>query len=138
MYYTCSISMLLNYKHCDDLRFNESLGLGNRISQGEETDFVERVVEKSNPVFKYIADVYIYHPRKTNYPANVFYSLSYFLSYKLRRSKNKNMYIRYSLFFYFKYITVGFILFFKFKYRSILFNVLKGFFDGYSDKLSVF
>ncbi|MDH2377311.1 MULTISPECIES: hypothetical protein [Providencia] len=134
MFYTCSISFILPYKISKGYRFNEKIGLGNVINQGEETDYLERLISEKKINFIFQPNIKIFHPRKTNYPNKVFYSLAYFLSYKCVHSSNKSLYFKYSILFFSKYILFSIFLVWKKKYRGLLFHTLHGVKDGIRDK----
>ncbi|GDX07044.1 hypothetical protein [Buttiauxella sp. A111] len=138
MFYACSISIILPYKYANGLEFNEKLGLGNIINQGEETDYLERIILKFNPRVFYKHDCFVFHPRKNDYNPHVFFSLSYFLSNKLINSNLKGMYFKYSILFYFKYLFAFGVLIFNSRKRAIFFSCLKGIFLGVKDIYSVY
>lgn len=79
----CSICLVVPYKKLFDakLYFNEKLGLGNTISQGEESLFIYKLC--GNNVKIYYKDYYIYHPYKLSGNIRNYYSLSYFWAWGL-------------------------------------------------------
>ncbi|MDT8823876.1 hypothetical protein NX014_06315 [Vibrio vulnificus] len=133
MFYTCSISFILPYKIVKSNRFNSNIGLGNEVNQGEESDFLERIISKFPLSFIYLPEIPIYHPRKTDYPVKVFYSMSYFLSHKLVSSGNKKLYLKYACFFYLKYCFFSLFIFWNAKYRKIFRQSVLGAIDGIAD-----
>lgn len=74
----CSICLVVPYKNLLNAKiyFNEKLGLGNTISQGEESLFIYKL--HSNGARIYYKEYYIYHPYKLSNNINNYYSLSYF------------------------------------------------------------
>lgn len=58
-----SITIFVKNKKNEELRFDENLGVGTRLSSGEETDFI---LELLNRGYKgtYYCDIYVYHPQK--------------------------------------------------------------------------
>ena len=79
----CSICLVVPYKSLFETKayFNEKLGLGNTISQGEESLFIYKL--HANGVRIYYKDYYIYHPYKNSNNIKNYYSLSYFWSWGL-------------------------------------------------------
>lgn len=112
------------------LFFNEKLGLGNFISQGEESLFIYNLHKKGIKIF-YDTHL-IYHPYKRSFNIRNFYSMSYFWSLGLFHISH--------IFFWptVKYLakyTVALIFCMKEKrYFKIFKNVWMGFFDGARDR----
>lgn len=79
----CSICLVVPYKKiCDEkLYFNEKLGLGNTISQGEESLFIYKLCSYNVKIC--YKDYYIYHPYKLSNNIRNYYSLSYFWAWGL-------------------------------------------------------
>jgi len=82
MFYGVSISFLFRYEAIKGLRFKENIGLGNKISQGEESLFVMRLL-KLRPDVKVAVcvEVAVYHPWKFASSSNNHSSLGYFLGW---------------------------------------------------------
>jgi hypothetical protein len=86
MFYGVSISFLFRYGAIKGMRFKENIGLGNSISQGEESLFVMRLLErKRNLVISSCPEVAVYHPWKFASSSNNHSSLGYFLGWAIRR-----------------------------------------------------
>ncbi|OBY37021.1 hypothetical protein PR729_10095 [Providencia rettgeri] len=64
MFYTCSISFVLPYKISKGYRFNEKIGLGNVINQGEETDYLERLISGKKINFIFQPNIKIFSSKK--------------------------------------------------------------------------
>lgn len=80
----CSICLVVPYKNLlnEKIYFNEKLGLGNTISQGEESLFIYKL--HSNGIRIYYKEYYIYHPYKLSNNINNYYSLSYFWAWGVK------------------------------------------------------
>jgi len=129
----CLVVILNDLYKCK-IYFNEKIGLGNDISQGEESYFIYQL--HAEGVSIYYDSHYIYHPYKKTFNTKNFYSLSYFLAYCSFHKSSifvvpflKNL-IKY---------TVMFVMTVKDKRYSYLFiNVWKGVIDGIIDSKKVF
>lgn len=79
----CSICLVVPYKELYENRmyFNTKLGLGNTISQGEESLFIYKLHKKSIKIF--YKEYFIYHPYKLSNNIKNYYSLSYFWAWGL-------------------------------------------------------
>lgn len=112
-----------------NLRFNEKLGLGCEISQGEESLFIYNLHRDGLKVY-YDAHL-IYHPYKKLFSEKNFYSLSYFWSAASKYISR--CFIVPSLKMLLKY-TLGLCLFPKDKrYFKLFLMVWKGYLDGKKD-----
>jgi hypothetical protein len=132
-----SFSIIVPFKYFknDYLKFNEKLGLGTNISQGEETFFCYQLYKLGYHFSR--LDYYVYHPYKKTFNEHNFYSLAYFLSSFTRYVSP--IFISYMLFFMAKYSVAALLGFFKDKrYFCVTKNVYKGFFDGINDIYSIF
>lgn len=115
------------------LFFNEKLGLGNSISQGEESLFIYNLHERGVKI--YYDTHLIYHPYKRNFNIKNFYSMSYFWSMGLFNISHIFMWPAIK---YLGKYTVALLFSIKERrYWSIFKNVWKGFFDGASDKSGI-
>lgn len=58
-----SITIFVRKKSSDNLEFDLNLGVGTRLSSGEETDFILNLIDNG---YKgtYFSDIYVYHPQK--------------------------------------------------------------------------
>ena len=116
---------VLNQNHF----FDENLGLGNTISQGEESLFIYKL--HNNGIKIYYDTHLIYHPYKRNFNIKNFYSMSYFWAMGLFNISH--IFFWPSLKYLCKY-TIAVLFSFKEKrYLTIFKNVWKGFFDGARD-----
>lgn len=131
----CSICIVLPLKELlsKKLYFNEKLGLGNIISQGEESLFIYILYDNGMSIIN--DNHYVYHPYKQSSNLNNYYSMSYFWTCGLFNIS--------SIFFYpcVKYLvkySIALLLFFEnSKYIEIFKLVWKGAFDGFCDKYQV-
>ena len=115
------------------LLFNEKLGVGNEISQGEESLFIYHLHTYGLRIF--YCKEYIYHPYKNNYEEKTYYSLSYF--WACATSHVSGVFLIPCARYMIKY-TVGIILSLKDrKYFRRFRMVWKGFFEGLVDKKKV-
>ena len=74
-----SIVIPLDFMLNNKLYFNEKLGLGNEISQGEESLFVYNANKKG---LRFYRDTHqIFHPYKKSFNLKNFYSMAYFWSW---------------------------------------------------------
>lgn len=131
----CSICLVVPFEVLkkNRLYFNENLGVGNDISQGEESLFIYHLHRYGLRIF--YCKEYIYHPYKNDYGEKTYYSLSYFWSCAMSHVSRIFTYpcLRYLL----KY-TVGLVLSIKDrKYLRRFKMVWKGFFEGLVDKKMV-
>lgn len=113
--------------------FNENLGLGNQISQGEESLFIYGLHIQG--VHIYYDNHLIYHPYKKNFNMKNFYSMSYFWALGLFHVSIIFLWpaVRYLV----KY-TIACILAIKDRrYLNVSLNVWSGFIDGIMDKYKV-
>ena len=123
----CSICLVLPYKEIYEkkLLFNEHLGLGNEISQGEESLFIYNLTRNGLKI--YYDEHYIYHPYKCSNNMKNYYSMSYFWSWGLFHVSPMFLYPC------LKYLTkysVGLVLCIKNKkYLRMFVSVWKGAFD---------
>lgn len=131
----CSICLVVPYKFIFEkkLYFNECLGLGNTISQGEESLFIYNL-HLNGIKINYIK-YYIYHPYKISNNIDNYYSLSYFWTWGYTHVS--------SIFAWpcIKYLgkyTIGLLLSYKNnKYPKIFRAVWKGAYDGLFNKYKV-
>ena len=131
----CSICLVAPFDVLkkNKLYFNEKLGVGNEISQGEESLFIYHLHRYGLRIF--YCKEYIYHPYKNSYGVVTYYSLSYFWSCAMSHVSRMFMVpcARYVL----KY-TIGVILSIKDKKYLLRFGMVwKGFFEGLIDKKKV-
>ena len=124
----CSICLVVPFEFLFKykLLFNEKLGLGNKISQGEESLFIYELHCKGLSIF--YSGLYIYHPYKLSNNIKNYYSLSYFWAWGLTHVSRIFAWpcIKYLV----KY-TIALILSFKSKrYPQIFKAVWKGALDG--------
>lgn len=131
----CSICLVVPFDVLkkNKLYFNEKLGVGNEISQGEESLFIYQLHCFGLKIF--YCKEYIYHPYKNSYGEKTYYGLSYFWSCAMSHISRMFMIpcARYVL----KY-TVGIILSIKDKKYIRRFRMVwKGFFEGLVDKKKV-
>lgn len=112
-----------------NLRFNERLGLGCEISQGEESLFVYELHRSGLKI--YYDSHFIYHPYKKSFSMKNFYSLSYFWSAASKYVSYRFVLPSYRMLL--KY-TLGLCLIPKDKrYFKLFLMVWKGYFDGKKD-----
>lgn len=111
------------------LYFNEKLGLGNKISQGEESLFI---YELSKTGVRIYYDTHIiYHPYKKTFNIKNFYSMAYFWAFGF--SKVSPMFLLPLLKYTIKYsIALGLVVRDQ-RYFKITINVWKGILDGIKD-----
>lgn len=131
----CSICLVVPYDFLKNTKqlFNEQLGVGNRISQGEESLFIYELHTAGLRIFYNPA--YIYHPYKQSNTFKNYYSLSYFWAWGLTHVSTIFLWpcIKYLL----KYI-VGLALVFKKKrYINLFYNVWHGAIDGVRNKYEI-
>ncbi|MCE7556848.1 hypothetical protein [Aliivibrio fischeri] len=134
--YACSISLNFPVKLIRGVFFNELLGLGNIICQGEESEFLFDIYENNTCKVMLYPHKYVYHPYKTGYPPKVFYALSYFITYSIIKKS------RHFLFFNLiklisKYTFAYFVSIFYGRkvYKDIIFNIFYGFSDAINKKI---
>lgn len=111
-------------------RFNEKLGLGNDISQGEESLFIYNLSKNGYDV--YLKELYVYHPYKLTYNLKNYYSLSYFWALGLFHISP--MFFVPCVKYLFKYTVALGLIIKNTRYFKIFKNVWHGFFDGMFDK----
>lgn len=124
----CSICLVVPYENLVTLKllFNENLGVGNRISQGEESLFIYHLHE--NGLRIYYDPHYIYHPFKLTSNIQNYYSLSYFWAWGLT---HVSKIFAWPCIKYLAKYTVALGLTFKStRYPKIFKAVWKGAFDG--------
>lgn len=124
----CSICLVVPYENLVTLKllFNENLGVGNRISQGEESLFIYHLHE--NGLRIYYNPHYIYHPYKLTSNIQNYYSLSYFWAWGLT---HLSKIFAWPCIKYLAKYTVALGLTFKStRYPKIFKAVWKGVFDG--------
>lgn len=130
-----SICLVVPAKNLVNLKlfFNEKLGLGNKISQGEESLFIYRLHKHG---IKFFYDTHlVYHPYKKNFNMKNFYSMSYF--WALGLSHISIIFLWPTIKYLIKY-TAALLLYFKDRrYFAIFRNVWNGFIDGVIDKEKV-
>lgn len=86
MFYGVSISFLFRYAAIKGMRFKENIGLGNKISQGEESLFVMRLLKERPEVeIETCPAIAVYHPWKFASNSNNHSSLGYFLGWSATR-----------------------------------------------------
>jgi hypothetical protein len=86
MFYGVSISFLFRYDAIRGMRFKENIGLGNKVSQGEESLFVMRLLERNRELrVSTCPGVAVYHPWKFATSTNNHSSLGYFLGWSVAR-----------------------------------------------------
>ena len=130
-----SIVVPFGYLKRDSLFFNEKLGLGNLISQGEETFLCFQLYENGCNFFR--SDYSIYHPYKKTFNEKNFYSFAYFLSSFTQYISP--IFKTYLLFFLMKYSFAIILGIFKDKrYFKLAKKIYKGYFDGKKDIYSIF
>lgn len=80
----CSICLVVPFYQIktNQLFFNEKLGLGNKISQGEESLFIFKLHSLGISIRG--SNYLIYHPYKKAFSERNFYSLAYFFAYGTR------------------------------------------------------
>lgn len=82
MFYGVSISFLFRYGTIKGMRFKENIGLGNKISQGEESLFVMRLIDRQRDLkIQDCRKIAVYHPWKFATNANNHGALGYFLGW---------------------------------------------------------
>lgn len=109
--------------------FNEKLGLGNEISQGEESLFIYSLYNDGLSIEH--DDHYVYHPYKSGNTIKNYYSMSYFWSMGLFHISN--IFFIPCVQYLIKYtIALGLVIKDK-KYLKIFAAVWKGAFDGARD-----
>lgn len=131
----CSICLVVPYKNICETKeyFHEYLGVGNEISQGEESLFIYELHNKGVRIF--YNSHYIFHPYKISNNIKNYYSLSYFWAWGLTHVS--------SIFFipcvkYLVKYTVALCLTFKSRrYPRIFINVWKGAIDGMRNKKNI-
>lgn len=131
----CSICLVapLGALKKNKLYFNEKLGVGNDISQGEESLFIYNLHRYGLRIF--YCKEYIYHPYKNSYGEKTYYSLSYFWACAM--SHVSRIFTIPCARYVFKY-TAGLILSVKDKkYLRRFIMVWRGFFEGLIDKKKV-
>ncbi len=128
----CLVVPLKNLTDCK-IRFNERLGLGNMISQGEESLFIYHL--QRNGMEFYYNEHFIYHPYKKTFNIKNFYSLSYFWTWGFTHVSSMFAWpcIKYIL----KY-TVALVLVPKdIRYFDIFKSVWRGAFDGLVNRFDI-
>jgi hypothetical protein len=84
MFYGVSISFMFRYGVVKGMRFKENIGLGNIISQGEESLFVMQILAKKTEMrVEVIPDSTVYHPWKFSSSSSNHSSLGYFLGWSV-------------------------------------------------------
>lgn len=125
-----SICLVIPYEYLSNKPyFNTRLGLGNNISQGEESLFIYELHKKGFRI--YYDEHLIYHPYKRTFNMKNYYSMSYFWSLGLFHISK--MFLMPTIMYLVKY-TIALILIVKDKrYITISKNVWAGFLDGMKD-----
>ncbi len=128
MFYAVSISIAIKYDLAEKIRFNEKIGLGNEISQGEESLFLLKVAHNF-PDMKFTprTDLTIFHPWKMASSSKNHDSLGYFLG--LVSARGYPEVIPFYLFFLVKYLIAS-IIRPKALYFKIVYSLLVSFFRG--------
>jgi hypothetical protein len=108
MFYGVSISFLFRYGSIMGMRFKENIGLGNRISQGEESLFVMRLLKKNRNIqIETSPDIAVYHPWKFAGNSNNHRSLGYFLGWSTVRGYS--FVLPFFLFLWTKYLAASLV-----------------------------
>ena len=125
-----SICLVIPYEYlASKPYFNTRLGLGNNISQGEESLFIYELHKKGFPI--YYDEHLIYHPYKRTFNMKNYYSMSYFWSLGLFHISK--MFLIPTIMYLGKY-TVALLLIVKDRrYGTISKNVWIGFWNGMKD-----
>jgi hypothetical protein len=123
------LNFLLKKEYC----FNEKLGLGNEISQGEESLFIYTLYKDGLDIKN--DDHLVYHPYKSGNSLKNYYSMSYFWTVGLTHISS--IFLIPCIQYLMKYtIALGLIIRDK-KYFSIFKAVWKGAADGFRDTKNV-
>jgi hypothetical protein len=86
MFYAVAIAFAVPYVHCQRLRFHPDLGLGARVSQGEESQFLFEICRLDPAIsFSLHPDRLVFHPWKRATDERNHRALSYFLGWSLRQ-----------------------------------------------------
>ena len=113
--------------------FNENLGLGCEISQGEESLFIYYLCQDGLKIF--YDKNYIYHPFKINKNLKNNYNMSNFWSLGLTHI---SIIFLWPAIKYLSKYTIALVLIIKdTRYLMVFLNVWKGFFEGISDSKKV-
>ena len=133
----CSICLIVPFHYLKQMKlfFNEKIGLGNTISQGEESLLI--YILNSARIKIYGKDYFVYHPYKKTFNEKNFYSLAYFFSYGFHHISK--------LIFFVPYIknilkyTVACLFFIKDRrYISLFKQVWKGTIDGSKNSENIY
>ena len=126
----CSICLIVPFDILkeNNFYFHEKIGLGNKISQGEESLFIYNLHKKGIRIFG--INLLIYHPYKKTFNDKNFYSLAYFFSYGYFYI-SKKLFCVPLLHLLIKY-TVALLFTIKdMRYLKIFRKILEGIKDGY-------
>jgi hypothetical protein len=131
MFYGVSISFWFRYSVVRGAFFNENIGLGNEICQGEESLFVLRMLaSRSDVEVQSYPLLTVYHPWKTSANSNNHRSLGYFLGWTSVRGYSSVL--PYFLFLWAKY-SVAMIIKPRKLYFAIFVAIIAGFWQGLFD-----
>lgn len=131
MFYGVSISFVFRYSAVRGMRFKPNIGLGNKISQGEESLFVMRILEARRAIRVHARpEKVVLHPWKMASDANNHGSLGYFLGWASTRGHS-------SVLPYFVYLAAKYFAALIIKrqrlYFDIFTSVLTSFVRGVAD-----
>jgi hypothetical protein len=131
MFYGVSISFLFRYEAIKGMRFKQNIGLGNKISQGEESLFVMRLLERQRGLkVESYPQIAVYHPWKFASSSNNHGSLGYFLGWSTARGFS--FVFPFFLFLWAKYL-IAIIVRPKKLYWNIFRSLNSSFFKGVFD-----
>lgn len=125
----CSICLIVPFHCLKQLKlvFNERIGLGNTISQGEESVFIYALNLAGIKI--YGKNYFVYHPYKKTFNKKNFYSLAYFFSYGFHHISKSMFFVPYTRNIL-KYTVAGLLFIKDRRYISLFKQVWKGTVDG--------
>ncbi len=115
------------------LSFNENLGLGCKISQGEESLFAFQLHKEGLDFF--YDNHLIFHPYKKDYNVEKFYSLAYF--WALASRKISCVFVVPAMKLIIKYFISLLGVLFEPRYLGVFIAICKGFIAGINDRYGV-
>jgi len=131
---SASLFVRLDFLFCDDIYFNESLGLGTFFHSGEETDFVLRIISQGGKIF-YSPQIKIGHPYKKEHMDQAMIDRGYQYGLGFGHVLRKHNYPKWFVLFVLSVSIFGIlssVIKFKSNWIRYHFNTLKGRFAGYT------
>ena len=130
---SASLFVRTDFLYCNNINFNESLGLGTCFHSGEETDFVLKIIKKGGKVF-YIPQIKVGHPYKKENMDQAMIEQGYKYGLGFGHVLRKHNYPIWFVLFVLSISVFGIlssIVKFKINWTRYHFNTLKGRFSGY-------